>query len=133
MAKQIISYNIYSILELHHTIPEVSIAISRGKCEYRSRLAQKLSDFKFSKFASSQTFWFCKNDFIMGKNYQLLHLYWSIISWNVASKLKQTISTVSLLQNLLPLLTWLSKICFNHQAFLILLHWGSYNKNCQYS
>ena len=31
MAKQIISYNIYNILELHHTIPEVSIAISRGK------------------------------------------------------------------------------------------------------
>ena len=43
----------YHYLQLQNAISEVSAAISRGKDEYHSRLAQKLSD----PSASSKTYW----------------------------------------------------------------------------
>ena len=43
----------YHYLQLQNAISEVSVAISRGKDDYHSRLAQKLSD----PSASSKTYW----------------------------------------------------------------------------
>ena len=85
----------YHNLQLQNVISEVSVAISRGKNEYHSRLFQKLSDTS----ASSKTY------FLIGKKYQLFHSSRSIISWNQTLQLKLTILTVAWTENVLPLLT----------------------------
>ena len=91
----------YHNLQLQNVISEVSVAISRGKNEYHSRLFQKLSDTS----ASSKTYWPIWKIFLIGKKYQLFYSSRSIISWNQTLQLKLTILTVALTENVLPLLT----------------------------
>ena len=91
----------YHYLQLQNAISEGSVAISRWKDDYHSRLAQKLSD----PNASSKTYWSVLKRFLNGKKYQLFHPSRSIINWNQTLKFKLTILTVPLLQNVLHLLT----------------------------
>ena len=53
----------YHYLQLQNAISEVSLAIPRGKDDYHSRLAQKLSD----PIASSKTYWSILKRFFNGK------------------------------------------------------------------
>ena len=57
----------YHYFQLQNAISEGSVAISRWKDDYHSRLAQKLSD----PNASSKTYWSILKRFFNGKKYQL--------------------------------------------------------------
>ena len=57
-------------LQLQNAISEVSVAISRGKDDYHSRLAQKLSD----PSASSKTYWSILKRFFNGKKVPIIPL-----------------------------------------------------------
>ena len=87
----------YHYLQLQNAISELSVAISRGKDDYHSGLAQKLSN----PSGSSKTYWSIFKRFFNGKKVKLFHPFWSIISWNQNLKLKLTILTVSFFQNIL--------------------------------
>ena len=58
----------YHYLQLQNAISEVSVAISRGKDDYHSRLAQKLSD----PSASSKTYWSILKRFFNGKKVPII-------------------------------------------------------------
>ena len=77
----------YRYLQLQHAISEVSVVISRGEDKYHSRLAQKLSD----PSPNSKIFWSILKWFCNGNKLQLFYPYWSIVSWNWTSKLRQII------------------------------------------
>ena len=90
----------YHYLQLQNAISEVSVAISRGKDDYHSRLAQKLSD----PSASSKTYWSIFKRFFNGKKVPIIPPILINNKLNQTLKLKLTVLAVSLLQNVLPLL-----------------------------
>ena len=59
----------YHYLQLQNAISEVSVAISRGKDDYHSGLAQKLSN----PSGSSKTYWSIFKRFFNGKKVKLFH------------------------------------------------------------
>ena len=95
----------YHYLQLQNAISQVSVPIPRGKDDYHSQLAQKLKKAEVIPVQAQKHIGLFWKDFSMGKKYQLLYPSWSITSWNQTLKLQPTILAVSLLQNILPLLT----------------------------